>query len=258
MQRLFTQVAGIALTMIATTVMAVDEVKFQKVSSTVASKYGQQSQSINFEAIVKNLAFAKQVSVQLNTGNGTWINVPLSFNRSISGGREVWKTAYQPATNTVFDAVFALKYVVNGQTYWDNNGGANFSIAKDSGSILANGVNVYHSHYAPTATLSTGSTSYSLIATVRNLAPTKNVRVHYSTNNWATTQIANGEFSSYFWAGAYSQATNPNAYGFEEWRIFLPIGNANQVVYAIESVVNGQSHWDNNFGQDYRVAFTRQ
>lgn len=258
MKKQFVSLLGLALALCASTVLAANEIKFHKVSSTVASAYGQHTQTINIEATVLNLAYDKGVYAHLRQNNGRWDDIPLTYNRSIAGNREIWKLVYQPPTNTTFNVVFALKYVVNGQTYWDNNGGANYTIAEDSGSRLAGGINVYNSNWQSNIILPSGYPSFNVVATLRNLAFAKTVRIHYSTNNWATVQRLNASYSPYFWSGAYSSATNPNAYGFEEWSASLNIGNATQVDYAIEYVVNGQTFWDNNFGLNYHSTITRQ
>ena len=258
MKHLFFRTLGLVMAVFTANALAAHEVKFQKASSIVSTKYGQSSQTIRVEAVVANLAYDKAVYAHLAQPGGSWIDVPLSYNRPISGNREVWTAVYQPTINTTYDPVFALKYVVNGQTHWDNNGGQNYTIARDSGSKLAAGVNVYNSNFAPNVILPLGSTAFYGTVTVRNLSPTKIVRVHYSTNSWATSSVVNAAYSSSFWYGAYSSASNPNQYGFEEWSFNLNIGTASQVDYAIEYVVNGQTYWDNNFGLNYHSNITRQ
>lgn len=258
MKHICARILALALSLMAAHALAADEIKFQKVNSIVSTRYGQSSQTIRFEAVVANLAYNKAVYAHLAQPGGSWIDVPLTYNRSISGNREVWTAVYQPAINTTYDPVFALKYVVNGQTYWDNNAGQNYTIARDSGAKLTTGLNVYSSNYAPTVNIGLNSTAFYGGVTVRNLSPTKTVRIHYSTNNWASTQVATAAYSSSYWYGAYSTASNPNPYGFEEWSFNLNVGSANQVDYAIEYVVNGQTYWDNNYGLNYHVNLVRQ
>lgn len=258
MKHILAWTLGLALAVFAAHAVAVNEIKFQKVGSIVSNRNGQASQSLRFEAIVSNLAYSKAVYAHLAQPDGSWIDVPLRYNRSISGNREVWRAAYQPAINTTYDPEFVLKYVVNGQTYWDNNAGQNYTIARDSGFRLAAGVNVYNGNYAPQVTIGLNSSSLYGYVTVRNLGPTKAVRIHYSTNNWATTRIVSAAYSSAYWLGSYSTASNPNQYGFEEWSFRLNIGTANQVDYAIEYVVNGQTYWDNNEGLNYHTNLVRR
>ena len=44
---------------------------------------------------------------------------------------------------------------------------------------------------------------------------------------------------------------NPNAAGFEEWTFGLDVGSATSVEYAIAYTADGQTYWDNNFGDNY-------
>lgn len=258
MKNLMKLVLGSALALYGSLAWAVNEVKFQKVQSVVSTRYGQSQQNVRFEANVANLAFAKQVFAHMRRTDGSWFDLPLSFNRRISNNREIWEGSYSPPLNTPHDLLFTLKYVVNGQTYWDNNGGQNYAMARDAGSKLASGLNVYNGNYSPTMALGASESHVYGWATVRNLAFAKVVRVRYSTDNWATTKIANASYSPYFWSSWYSSATNPNQYGFEEWRFSLNVGTAaTQVAYAIEYTVNGQTWWDNNYGRNYHTAIVR-
>ena len=259
MKTLIKMVVGVALAVCASLATAANEVKFQKAQSVVSTRYGQSQQNVRFEANVANLGFAKQVFAHLQRGDGSWIDVPLAYNRNISNNREIWEGTYSPALNTTYNIRFALKYVVNGQTYWDNNAGQNYTMAKDSGSKLAGGLNVYNGNYAPTLTLGVSDPYLRGWVTVRNLAFAKVVRVRYSTDGWATYKIANAAFSADFWRSWYSAATNPNQYGFEEWRFTLNVGTAaTRVDYAIEYKVNGQTWWDNNYGLNYHTNIVRQ
>lgn len=249
--------------------LAANEVRLLKAESVVDQHYASNAQSPRFDVVVANLAFQKQVFIHLKTGSGQWLNVPLSYSRPANNGYEVWTGTYynlDPATGAIlppFDPEFAVKYVVNGQTYWDNNGGANYHMGRNSGSLLI-GSNVYEGWYRPNAYSLGGN--FSGWVTVRNIAFAKNVSVVYTTNNWASTRTANATFASNFWLfapnGVRSNAPNPGQNGFEEWNYTLNVGSATRVQYAIRYnvVVNGvtRTYWDNNFGRNYEVSLTPQ
>lgn len=238
---------------------AAGEIKLQKVQSTVTNHYGQLQQNTRFEANVANLAYVKQVYAHVLRRDGVWIDVPLQFKRTIANNREIWEGVFSPPQNTVYDVRYALKYVVNGQTYWDNNGGLDYTIHRDSGTRLPTGVNVYDGNLRNSLNIGPGGTVLRNWVTVRNLAFAKLVRVHYSTDGWTTKRIATATFNPNFWAGWYSAAPNPNRYGFEEWNFELDVGpTATAVQYAVEYVVNGQTYWDNNYGRNYRVSLVRR
>jgi hypothetical protein len=107
-----------------------------KVLSFSAFAYNGQ---LSVAAAVKNLAYAKQVDIAYST-NG-WQSVlyaPLAFTSSYTlgygayvspnaTGVERWQAQTQAVAGaTCFD--YAIRYTVNGQTYWDNNFGRNYHV----------------------------------------------------------------------------------------------------------------------------------
>jgi Carbohydrate/starch-binding module (family 21) len=240
--------------------MAADEIKLLRSKSTVSTKYGMSYQGIRFEALVKNLDYAKQVYVHIKRPDGSWADVPLAYQRPADTGREVWAGDYvDQNSNTpvpsfqTFDLEFALRYKVNGTEYWDNNNGANYKQAKDSGSLLF-GVNVLNRIYDYSGTAYSYGGRYTGTLTLKNLGPAKQVKIVYTTDGWKTSNTAWANYESYFWAGSYSGAPNPNQYGTEEWSYALYVNTASQIEYAIGYMVNGTTYWDNNFGRNYKFA----
>lgn len=211
-----------------------------------------------FEVQVQNLGYNKLVSIYLKTKDGSWTDYPLSYNRS-GNNTEVWGADFSlytlPNTDNILE--FVVKYQVNGNTYWDNNGGANYKLPKNGGSLLGNGVKVYNGAFTPEISLGKTETIWSSYATVQNIAYSKVVQVKYSTDNWASSKTANATFSPYFWNSSYFVIANPNALGFEEWNFKLDVGTASQVEYAIAYSVNGQTYWDNNLGRNYYSRIVR-
>ncbi|WP_172203406.1 carbohydrate-binding protein [Niveibacterium sp. COAC-50] len=255
MRKLFIALAGL---LIAAQAFAADEIKLLRSQSTVSSKYGISSQSIRFEAILKNLAYAKQVYVHLKRPDGSWTDVALSYQRAADAGREVWAGSYTDPNDTntgpsfkTFDLEFALRYVVNGTEYWDNNGGQNYKQGRDTGSMLF-GTNVLARIYDLNNPAWIYGGRYYGSVTLKNLSPNKQVKVVYSTDGWQTTKTAWATFSNTFWFGGYSSAPNPNQYGSEEWNYELDVGTtATKVEFAVGYIVNGTTYWDNNFGRNY-------
>lgn len=234
---------------------AADEIKLLKMGSIVVSRSGRSQQEIRFEALVANRASEKKVYAHVRGPGGVWFDVPLSYSRPASPRREIWRALFMPPLGETYDVRFVLKYVVDGRIYRDDNGGKNYFMAKESGNILAPGVNVYLAHYSP---------SYRVwdrylhgTVSVRNLAYAKQVCVHYSTDNWATVKYADASFRRDYWLASYVRLPNPSPFGFEEWSFELDVGHAPQVVYAIQYRAGGKTYWDNNFGRDYRSTLYR-
>lgn len=212
-----------------------------------------------FEVQVKNLGYNKLVAIYLKSKDGSWIDYPLSYSRTGNNNLELWGADFSlytlPATDSTLE--FAIKYQVNGTTYWDNNGGANYKLPKNGGSLLGNGIKVYNGAFSPEISLGKSETTWSGYATVQNIAYSKVVQVKYSTDDWASSKITNATFSPYFWNSSYFLITNPNTLGFEEWNFKLDVGSATQVEYAIAYIVNGQTYWDNNLGRNYSSRIVR-
>ncbi|MCX9155507.1 CBM21 domain-containing protein [Niveibacterium sp. 24ML] len=238
---------------------AADEVRLLRSQSTVSAYYQVGLQSVRFEALVKNMAYAKEVYVHLKKPDGSWIDVPLAYSRPADNGREVWAANYQDSTETgpiyqSWDLEFALRYKVNGQEYWDNNGGANYKQAKDSGSLMpqapvlaryvdtGNPVVVYGNRYY-------GSVS------VKTLGANRQAEIRYTTDGWKTSKTAWAVWNGDFWRSYYSSATNPNQYGVEELAFGLQLApGATRIEYAVGYTVDGKTYWDNNYGRNYSVA----
>lgn len=255
---------SLATFLLAANAFAADEIKLLRSQSTVSAYYQVGLQTVRFEALVKNLAYAKQVYAHLKKPDGSWVDVPLAYNRVADNGREVWSGNFNDTDATgaltfqSWDLEFALRYKVNGVEYWDNNAGQNYRQAKDSGDLMpaavvldrfvdtGNPVVVYGSRYY-------GSSS------LKNLGSSKQVEIRYTTDGWVTTRSAQAVWNADFWRSYYSSATNPNAYGVEEWAYSLPLpADATRIEYAVGYTVNGQTYWDNNFGRNYVVAVKQQ
>lgn len=263
MKKLLLSLALLATSAFSTITMAAGEVSLLDAVSRSSYYHGFSWEDGRFEAQVANLGYAKQVSAYIKKSDGSWTDFPLSFVRATGANKEVWAADFHaqswaggtnnlPPTGDTIE--FVVKYQVNGQTYWDNNGAANYKLPHGAGSLLGKNVNVLLSNYNPTANIGQATNLTGQI-TLRNIAPNKTVKVIYTTDNWATTKEAIAGFSPYFALG-YSYISNPNAIGFEEWTYNMEIGNATKVEYAISYTVNGQTYWDNNLGRNYVTTVT--
>lgn len=257
MKALLKVVAVVALAAASTLASAAGEVALIKAKS-ITSTYRGYWHYGRFEAQVANLGYNKNVTAFIKKLDGSWVDFPMSFVRT-AGAKEIWAADYNvyslPETGDIIE--FAVKYQVNGLTYWDNNNWANYKLTRGGGALLGTGVNVSENFYAAEMNIGATQTTWGSHVTVRNLAYTKDVKVIYSTDNWATTKTATATYNPHFWFSSYSTIANPNAMGFEEWSFSLDIGTANQVEYAISYTVNGQTYWDNNFGRNYYSRFNR-
>lgn len=265
MKKTLMAAAVLVLAGFSATSMAAGEVSLIKAASFSSYYHGFSWEDGRFEAQVANLGYAKQVTAYVKRTSGAWVDYPLSYLHSSGGNKEVWAaefhneswvTGRKDLTDTGDIIEFAIKYTVNGQTYWDNNGTANYKLPHGAGTLLGAGKNVSVYEFAPTLNVGQGTAAYGHV-TVRNLSPTKTVNIIYTTNNWATTKTATATYSPYWYQG-YSSTPNPNTLGFEEWAFTLDVSTGTQLQYAVSYTVNGQTYWDNNGGANYVSTISRQ
>ncbi|MDR0292838.1 MAG: CBM21 domain-containing protein [Oscillospiraceae bacterium] len=194
---------------------------------------------------VENLAPNKTVTVFYSFDGNTWLSVAAVYVGPTYGNKEAWafttshiNSGYR-GTVTVY---LAIRYDVPGQTYWDNNGGQNYTVysggwgaaervAFGSGALFVRS-------YGASDTL-TGS------VVLANLAYQKTVIVRYTTNGWASyTDI----YATY---GGSNNSDNTEIWNFQSGQ--LPV-NWNEIEFAVLYTVNGNDYWDNNFGANYAIG----
>ena len=202
-------------------------------SNSHPSGTGSFSYDGKFHIVVENLAFQKQVSIWAQVST-VWTNIEASYAQSLPGNRELWTA---PASNS--EGEFVAKYEVNNTTHWDNNGGINYKFSQAFDEFLALPGNNYK---VVLGTASLASGLLHVAVGVQNLAFNKVVGIVFTTDNWATTQTAFGNFSSTMKSG------------LEVWNITASIGTATEVKLAVFYRVLGTEYWDNNFWRDYRVT----
>ncbi|CAH1209723.1 hypothetical protein PAECIP111893_03107 [Paenibacillus plantiphilus] len=198
---------------------------------------------------VENLGPTKTVQVHYTTDNVNWYNTYASYVGPTGSTHEKWSFSISTNAFTTDHAElkgmsfikFALRYDVNGSTYWDNNGSLDyyntFPFAGTISTILGK-PNVLNSFGYATS----GGSFYGKI-NVKNLAPTKVVKVLYTTNNWATTQTGYATF------GAFINYANEVEY----WDFNFSVSGTS-VKYKIEYTVGGSTYIDDNYGYNYTAT----
>jgi hypothetical protein len=216
-------------------------------------------QSREYVVEVSNLAFDKVVAIHQQLNDGQWEDVNLSYSFTTTTGTEIWKgtsiknllTFTFPAPS-LFGEKLAAKYIVNGQTYWDNNNGVNYTLVnsnrQDNSSFLY--LNSDFNIFAAASNqplVSDSNLSYlNIAADVRNIAFAKEVKMVYTTNNWATSATKSLAFNS--------NENNNATTDFERWTVSFSIPLTSKVIYALSYKVNGATYWDNNFGKNYTLT----
>jgi hypothetical protein len=238
-----------------------ENVKLVSAWTSYSEKYSLASYTRKFKAEVKNLAFSKKVVVSHEMQDGSWKDFPLSYVSSTVDNTEIWggnftiNTYDQVDPLLLFADEFVIRYEVNGQKYWDNNNKSNYKMGVLEGTFLRSDLNVfvdtdynkiYNSYYT------SGNNAFTVDADVRNLNPTKDVNLVYTSDNWVTTNTVPLRFNRTITVGAQQFLYSPNRFGIERWsaNIQLP-STINKIEYAISYKANGKTYWDNNFGKNY-------
>lgn len=197
------------------------------------------------QIIVKNLPGVKTVGLWAKSQLGSWDLLPATFQRQVNGGtEELWQADFSNKSSyyndqgglILFDPCveYALKYQVAGQTFWDNNGGKNYTKEPLGARFWVMGIYTPGTYYAPAG----------IKAYVKNLTYQKKVTLVYSTDRWATTQTLPGVFSR-------------QDMGLDLWSfpgLSFPSGTVVDFAIAYDPQGYG-TIWDNNFGENYRVTF---
>lgn len=195
---------------------------------------------------VQNLAFDKDVAIVVSVDNSGWFEMPAEYSGPLGEGYELWKV---PATGIGYldRAELAVKYVVDGQEYWDNNNGENYVIERNpnlgsgsGGTILGDGIVVLQER----ASYITNRFHQNVQGTiwVKNLGFDKAVEVVYTTDGWQTVKTTAARY-----------LTGPGNNDTETWSFTIPDPQVD-VEYAISYTVDGQTYWDNNFGANYFIS----
>lgn len=185
---------------------------------------------------VQNIALQKQVEVYSTSGA---LLVSASYvGASDTSGYENWE--FSTTLTGVTGAAFYVKYTVNGQTYYDNNGGNNFSISTDPLSG-ADDIVLAKSSLITNASASNSTTIYGVV-TLKNLAYQKTVNVTYTTDNWATNHTVAANFST------------PH-FNDENWTFSITgLSSGQQVKYYVDYFVNNTHYYDNNLKRNYSIT----
>ena len=203
-------------------------------------------------AKVQDLAFAKDVALHYAQSDGTWAETSLGFQNHF-GDYEL----YQLADSTVVINQFVLRYTVAGQTYWDNNNGANYAVSETQpntvgGNVVLNTATAHRGTEAGGGFVFTTSWVEGEIY-VKNLSFNKRVGIRLTTNGWAASRDTDAMFSGKaVVAEGLSQV--------ERWTFKTPEFNLDESTpdfqFAIyyNDIDNGQFFWDNNFGQNYTLS----
>jgi hypothetical protein len=205
-------------------------------------------------AKVKNMAFAKDVAIHYSQSDGTWVERPLAWQKNFPN-----YDLFALTDNSFVSTEFVLRYTVNGETFWDNNNGANYHIDSArpntvGGNVILNRATARRGSQAGGGFVFTTSWIEGEIL-VKNLSFQKHVGIRLSANGGTSFHDTNASFSG----------NVPVAVGVSQveiWKFKTPELNLDQSTANFRFAIfynnpdSGEWFWDNNFGQDYTLSKT--
>lgn len=210
---------------------------------------------------LENKAYTKTVQIHYTTGNKVWKDANAYYVKSIGNNREIWRFKEQLGVYSQggdprsgfsgpgWNVQFAVKYVVNGVTYWDNNSSADYRCSTEgSGAFYGRAAFGKQNVVLLASTFSDYPyTQFRGSVATKDLGTAaKAVKIVYSTDNWATTKVlgTNAVYSS----GAKGGVTT--------WSFYEPASPQMNMTYqfAVSYEYNGATYWDNNGSQNYTVT----
>ncbi len=207
---------------------------------------------------VANLAYHKNVEIWYSVDGGAWKSAPCEYQESLANNRERWFTSIQLYSYSgdypTMNIQFALKYTVNGVTYWDNNQGRDYHMTirrfLTGGShptfILGNSAHIRLLNYSYT-TNSLGQAVFKSQIVVKNLAYHKNIIFYYSSDAWNKIGAASYSYQS-------TTAGGEEIWGTE----FILVNAPSPMEFYVSYDVNGQSYLEDNEGRKYTVFLGNQ
>jgi len=201
---------------------------------------------------VQNLAYTKNVVVRYTPDNVHWTNKALAWEAPSFGNYDLF-------SGTINEQVeqFAIRYMVHGETFWDNNDGQNYNF---QGNLTTIGENV--ALYKATARQGTQAGGGFTVTTswlegevvVNNFGFSKKVGIVISVDGGATWSAVDGNLSG-------TTTSDGKFIGSGQvWTFKTPELNLNpasdKFIFAVfhHDFASGKDFWDNNFGQNYQIS----
>ncbi|GFO55853.1 hypothetical protein GMSM_28600 [Geomonas sp. Red276] len=203
-------------------------------------------------AKVENLAFAKDVALHYQQQDGTWSEAPLSWQKNFNDYDDFILNDDQ-----FYISRFALRYSVDGETFWDNNGGADYRIDEIhpntvGGNVVLNLATAHRGTEAGGGFVFTTSWVDGEIY-LNNLSFNKKVGIRLTADDWGTFEDTFAGF-----AGIVPVAEGVSE--VEVWKFKTPELNLDESTPDFKFAIfyvdldSGETFWDNNFGRNYTLS----
>lgn len=198
-----------------------------------SGRYAYSSHDIYIQVDARS-AGSKKVYVHYKTYNSQWLDEEARFLTKLDDNTEIWEATI---SGHGLGGQYAIRYEGDGNIYWDNNNGNNYTFDDCLGEANIKAMRLKYQ----------SAENYTIQAAVKNIAYAKIVKVRYTEDNWATWHDVNLNYDSPI------SGTNS-----EIWNVTLNLDSdkRDSFHYCLYYVVNGQTYWDNNFSANYDFYFS--
>lgn len=204
-------------------------------------------------AKVANIAFQKDVALHYRQSDGTWSERGLGWLDNF-GDYDLFGGNF----SDIVTSEFVVRYFVDGQTYWDNNGLANYHVGNVKPNVVGALAVILNRATARRGSEAGGGFVFDTSWTegeiyVQNQSFNKRVGIRLTANDWMSFHDSDASFS-----GTVSVATGIS--DVEIWKFKTPELNLDESTVRFRFAVyynnldTGQWFWDNNFGHDYSLS----
>ncbi len=201
---------------------------------------------------VKNIAFAKDVGFVCALSDGTWIDEAMAWQKSF-GNYDLFSFSDSSITTNEF----AVRYTVDGQTFWDNNNGANYRVDEINpntvgGNVVLNAATARQGSESGGGFVFTTSWVEGNIY-VKNLSFNKRVGIRLSSNGWASFLDTNATFGGTVPVAEGSSQVEMWTFKTPEFNLDATHPDFNFAIFY-NDLDTGEWFWDDNFGQSYTLS----
>lgn len=228
---------GLAVTASSPTVAKADSAPVQLYYlDNQGGRYGMTNYTVYVQ--INSNARHKEVWLHYCSNGSDWTDKQGGYVTTLQDGSEIWKISVDGA----YGILYTIKFVGDGQVYWANNNGKNFT-EKD---VLGT-ANIKVGRISTSETLNGTVINFSVI--VKNIGFAKNVGIRYTDNNWASYKNVELNYS-----GPVEGTNN------ELWTGSVTIDTNKKSAFKFSGFykVNGNEYWDNNFGSNYDINYIAQ
>jgi len=212
-----------------------------------ARKKGDQ-QELSFLMAVENASYDKKIDVIWSGEDDVWHTLPVKYHGTLGQHREYWQvrakfhvSAHHALPGNI---QFALRYQSQGQEYWDNNQGSNYSSLVNSGIQLTGGLPVQNIGFD--SRLKLGQKFVPVTVAVTPSEHVEKVVIHWTTDDWRHVHQSR--------CYAQNKTDKSQHNGARLWKGRLKVDDAFRLQYSICCESRGRLLWDNNYGNNYSAS----